>query len=166
MPAEGGTRKAEQILMAEVEAEGGQLRSLPSCAGILKRLLYDRRPAWNTAGLAGRASADPQAGFVQLGVLADASGESSPVPMTADAVCPREVGFALAERVEEIKIRSAGWDYVCPPIDPRAAFYRLAAKRAARTSVPIGSAAMCCSGNKRGPSSERPMPGRQSHVPV
>jgi transposase len=42
--------------------------------------------------------------FVQLGVVADASGESSTVPLAAGAVCPRGAGLALAERVGVIEI--------------------------------------------------------------
>jgi hypothetical protein len=43
------------------------------------------------------------AGFVQLGVVGDASDESSTVPMAAGAVCPRGAGLALAERVGVIE---------------------------------------------------------------
>ena len=50
------------------------------------------------------ATAVRPAEFVQLGVVADASGESSTVPMGVSAVCPRGAGLALAERVGVIEI--------------------------------------------------------------
>ena len=42
--------------------------------------------------------------FIQLGVVADTSGESSTVPMAAGAVCSRGTGLALAERLGVIEI--------------------------------------------------------------
>ena len=54
--------------------------------------------------MAARSTAVRPAEFVQLGVVADAAGESPRVPMAAAAVCPRGAGLALAERVGVIEI--------------------------------------------------------------
>ena len=54
--------------------------------------------------MAAQSTAVRPAEFVQLGVVADATGESPRVPMAAGAVCPRGVGLALAERVGVIEI--------------------------------------------------------------
>jgi transposase len=72
--------------------------------GISKSLLYNWRSAWKAAGLAGRATAELPAEFVQLGVVADAPGQRRPVQMRSGAVCPRETGLALAEGVGVIEI--------------------------------------------------------------
>jgi transposase len=53
---------------------------------------------------AARATAVRPAEFAQLGVVADASGESSTVPLAAGAIRPRGAGLALAERVGVIEI--------------------------------------------------------------
>jgi aconitase B len=42
--------------------------------------------------------------FVQIGVITDASGDSSPVPMAVGAACPRGAGLTLAERVGVMEI--------------------------------------------------------------
>ena len=89
-------------LLAEVEAEGGQV--VARRHGVSTSLLYNWRSAWKAAALAARATAVRPAEFVQLGVVADASGESSTVPMGVGAVCPRGAGLALAERVGVIEI--------------------------------------------------------------
>jgi transposase len=52
----------------------------------------------------GASPAVRPAEFVQLGVVADASGERSTVPRAAGAVCPRSAGLTLAERVGVIEI--------------------------------------------------------------
>jgi transposase len=90
-------------LLAEVEAEGGQVSVVARRHGVSTSLLYNWRSAWKAAALA-RATAVRPAEFVQLGVVADASGESSTVPMGVGAVCPRSAGLALAERVGVIEI--------------------------------------------------------------
>jgi transposase len=90
-------------LLAEVDAEGGQVSVVARRHGVSTSLLYNWRSAWKAAALA-RATAVRPAEFVQLGVVADASGESSTVPMGVGAVCPRSAGLALAERVGVIEI--------------------------------------------------------------
>jgi hypothetical protein len=85
--------------MAEVEAEGGQVSVVAQRHGISKSLLYNWRSAWKAAGLAARARAVAPAEFVQLGVVADPSGQGPMMPMTTGAVCPRGTGLALAELV-------------------------------------------------------------------
>ena len=92
-------------LLAEVEAEGGQVSVVARRHGVSTSLLYNWRSAWKAAALAARATAVRPAEFVQLGVVADASGESSTVPMGVGTVCPRGAGLALAaERVGVIEI--------------------------------------------------------------
>jgi transposase len=87
-----------------VEAEGGQVSVVAQRHGISKSLLYNWRSAWKAAGLAARARAVPSAEFVQLGVVADASGQGPMMPMTTGAVSPRVTGLALADRVGVIEI--------------------------------------------------------------
>jgi transposase len=91
-------------LMAEVEAEGGQVSIVAQRHGISKSLLYNWRSAWKAAGLAARARAVRPTEFVQLGVVADASGQRPMMPMTTGVVCPRGTGLALADRVGVIEI--------------------------------------------------------------
>ena len=67
-------------------------------------MLYNWRSAWKAAAMAARSTAVRPAEFVQLGIVADATGESPRVPMAAAAVCPRGAGLALAERVGVIEI--------------------------------------------------------------
>jgi transposase len=99
-----GTPEEKAALMAEVEAEGGQVSVVGQRHGMSKSLLYNWRSAWEAAGLAARARAIPPAQFVQLAVVADASGQSPMMPMTTGAVCARDTGLALAERVGVIEI--------------------------------------------------------------
>ena len=96
------TPEEKVALMAEVDAEGGRVSVVARRHGISDSLLYNWRSAWKAAALA-RPAAAP-VGFVQLGVVADASGPSSPVPMTASAECRRGIGLALAERAGVIEI--------------------------------------------------------------
>jgi transposase len=98
------TPEEKAALMAEVEAEGGQVSVVAERHGISKSLLYNWRSAWRAAGLTARSSASAPAEFVQLGILAEASEQSPAMPMTAGAVCPRGTGLALAERVGVIEI--------------------------------------------------------------
>jgi transposase len=60
--------------MAEVEAEGGQVSVIAQRHGMSKSLLYNWRSAWKAAGLAAQAKAVLPPEFVQVGVVADASG--------------------------------------------------------------------------------------------
>ena len=93
------TPEDKAAVMAEVEAEGGQVSVVAQRRGISKSLLYNWRSAWKAASLAARARAVPPAEFVQLTVVADASGQGPMMPMTTGAVCPRGTGLALADRV-------------------------------------------------------------------
>jgi transposase-like protein len=63
--------EAKAALMAEVEAEGGQVLVVARRHGISKSLLYNWRSAWRAAGLAARARAIPPTEFVQVGVVAE-----------------------------------------------------------------------------------------------
>ena len=101
------TPEAKAALMAEVEAEGGQVLVVAQRHGISKSLLYNWRSAWKAAGLAARARAVPPTEFVQVGVVAEASSQSGPNDANDDwrsTVCPRGAGLALAERVGVIEI--------------------------------------------------------------
>jgi transposase len=90
-------------LLAEVEAEGGQVSVVARRYGISTSLLYNWRSACKAA-LGVRARAARPAEFVQIGVVTEASGDSSIVPTAVGAVCPRGAGLALAERVGVIEI--------------------------------------------------------------
>jgi transposase len=94
------TAEQKAALVAEVEAEGGQVSVVARRHGVSASLLYNWRSAWKAA----RSTAVRPAEFVQLGVVADATGESPRVPMAAAAVCPRGAGLTLAERVGVIEI--------------------------------------------------------------
>ena len=72
--------------------------------GVSTSLLYNWRSAWKAAAIAAQATTVRPVEFVQLGVVAEASGESSTVPMAAGAVWPPGAGLALAERVGVIEI--------------------------------------------------------------
>ena len=96
------TPEEKVALMAEVDAEGGRVSVVARRHGISDSLLYNWRSAWKAAALA-RTAAPTPVGFVELGVVAEASGPNSPVPM-AGAVWPRGAGLALAERVGVIEI--------------------------------------------------------------
>jgi transposase len=90
-------------LLAEVEAEGGQVSVVARRHGVSTSLLYNWRSAWKAAAIV-RSPAVRPAEFVQLGIVSDAIGESPRVPMAAGAICPRGAGLALAERVGVIEI--------------------------------------------------------------
>ena len=98
------TPEQKAALLTEVEAEGGQVSVVARRHGVSTSLLYNWRSAWKAAAMAVRSTAVQPAEFVQLGVVADATGESPRVPMAAGAVCPRGAGLALAERVGVIEI--------------------------------------------------------------
>jgi transposase len=91
-------------LLAEVEAEGGQVSVVARRHGVSTSLLYNWRSAWKAAAMAGRTTAVRPAEFVQLGVITDASDDNSTVPMAAGPACPRGAGLTLAERVGVIEI--------------------------------------------------------------
>ncbi len=95
------TPEEKAALMTEVEAAGGRVSLVARRHRISKSLLYNWRSAWRAAALMARAR---PAGFVQLGVVADASGQSPAVGMTACTVCARGTGLALAERAGVIEI--------------------------------------------------------------
>ena len=98
------TPEQKAALLAEVEAEGGQVSMVARRHGVSTSLLYNWRSAWKAAGLAARARPVPPTEFVQLGVVADASGQGPMMPMTTGAVSPRVTGLALADRVGVIEI--------------------------------------------------------------
>jgi hypothetical protein len=87
------TAEEKAALMAEVEAEVGQVSVVAQRHGISKSLLYNWRSAWKAAGLAARARAVRPTEFVQLGIVADASGQDPMMPITTGAVPPRGSGF-------------------------------------------------------------------------
>ncbi len=98
------TLEEKAALMAEVEAAGGQVSVVARRHGISKSLLYNWRSAWRAAAgaTAARATSAVSAGFIQLGVLTEAT-EQLPLP-AAPAACPRGSGLSLAERVGVIEI--------------------------------------------------------------
>jgi transposase len=87
-----------------VEAEGGQVSLVARRHEVSTSLLYNWRSAWKAAAMAARSTAVRPVEFVQLGVVADATGESPRVPIAAGAVCARGAGLALAERIGVIEI--------------------------------------------------------------
>lgn len=95
------TPEEKAALLAEVEAEGGRVLMVARRHGISKSLLYNWRSAWKAAA---KRAALPVAEFVQLGVITDASGQSSLMPMAAGARWPRGGGLTLAERAGVIEI--------------------------------------------------------------
>jgi transposase len=98
------TPEQKAALVAEVEAEGGQVTEVARRHGISTSLLYNWRSAWRAVALAAQATAMRPAEFVQLGVVTDASVESPTAPLVTAAVCPRGAGLTLAERVGVIEI--------------------------------------------------------------
>ena len=94
-------------LLAEVDAEGGQVSVVARRHGVSTSLLYNWRSAWKAAALATRATAVRPAEFVQLGVVADASGESSTVPMGVGAM-PAGCRPGLGRACRGDRDRSAG----------------------------------------------------------
>jgi transposase len=92
-------------LIAEVEAEGGRVSVVARRHGISTSLLYNWRSAWKAAARAVRDGAPPLPGFIQLGVVADASQTGSALGMTAGAV---GVASALAERAGVMEIDLPG----------------------------------------------------------
>ena len=97
------TAEQKAALLAEIEAEGGQVSVVARRHGVSTSLLYNWRSAWKAAAMARSTTVRPVE-FVQFGVVGDATGESPRVPMSAGAVCPRGAGLALAERVGVIEI--------------------------------------------------------------
>jgi transposase len=97
------TPEQKAALLAEVEAEGGRVSVVARRHGISNSLLYNWRSAWKAAAAA-RGTAIQPTEFVQLGVVADASGQTASMSMSVGAVCRRGAGLALAERVGVIEI--------------------------------------------------------------
>jgi len=97
------TLQEKAALMAEVEAAGGQVSVVARRHGISKSLLYNWRSAWRAAAGAAstRAASAVSAGFVQLGIIAEASEHNPPPPAGTYA---RGTGLTLAERVGVIEI--------------------------------------------------------------
>ena len=78
--------------------------------GISKCLLYNWRSAWKPAALVARGRAPSSAGFIQLGLVADAPYERPAIRMASGAAstCSRGTGSALAERAGVMEIDSSG----------------------------------------------------------
>jgi transposase len=91
-------------LLAEIEAEGGQVSLVAQRHGVSKSLLYNWRSAWKAAALAGRGSAVGSAGFIQLGIVADPSREGSALRMACGPTCGRGARSALPERAGVMEI--------------------------------------------------------------
>ena len=98
------TPREKAALMAEVEAEGGQVSVVARRHGISKSLLYNWRSAWKAAALAKQTSLPAPPEFIQLGVIAEPAGDRELIRRQADARFPRGTGLALAERVGVIEI--------------------------------------------------------------
>ena len=98
------TAEQKAALLAEVEAEDGQVSLVARRHGVSASLLYNWRSAYKAAALAVRATPARPAEFVQIGVITDAPGDSATVPMAAGAMCPRGAGLSLAERIGVIEI--------------------------------------------------------------
>jgi transposase len=96
------TLEEKAALMAEVEAAGGQVSVVARRHGISKSLLYNWRSAWRAAAAGSAAARAVSAGFIQLGVVTEAT-EQLALP-AAPAPCPRGSGLSLAERVGVIEI--------------------------------------------------------------
>ena len=98
------TLEEKAALMAELEAAGGQVSVVARRHGISKSLLYNWRSAWRAAAgaAAARATSAVSAGFIQLGVVTEAT-EQLALP-AATAACPRGAVLSLAERVGVIEI--------------------------------------------------------------
>ena len=92
-------------LMAEVEAEGGQVSVVARRHGISKSLLYNWRSAWRAAA---QAASPAATGFIQLGVVADLSDANQAMPLPAALPAPRGAGLTLAERAGVIEIDLPG----------------------------------------------------------
>ena len=98
------TLEEKAALMAEVEAAGGQVSLVARRHGVSKSLLYNWRSAWKAAASAvsAQAASAVSAGFIQLGVVTEATEQLS-LP-AAPAACLRGAGLSLAERVGVIEI--------------------------------------------------------------
>ncbi len=98
------TPREKATLMAEVEAEGGQVSVVARRHGVSKSLLYNWRSVWKAAATVAQASSPVAAEFLQLGVVAAPSEHSPAIRMPADVAGPRGTGLTLAERVGVIEI--------------------------------------------------------------
>jgi transposase len=98
------TAGEKAALLAEIEAEGGQVSLVARRHGISKSLLYNWRSAWKAAALAGCSSVAESGGFIQLGVIADPSYEGPAMRAAAGARGARGAVAALAGRGGVIEI--------------------------------------------------------------
>jgi transposase len=101
------TPEEKAALLAEMEASGGQVSVVARRHGISKSLLYNWRSAWKAAALVARASTPTPltpAGFIQLGVVADQSGEISAMRRAAGPAWARDMGAALVGRAGVMEI--------------------------------------------------------------
>jgi transposase len=94
------TAEQKAALVAEVEAEGGQVSVVARRHGVSASLLYNWRSAWETAAMAAR-SRHPRALACRIGDDTELNKFRRPHRC---AVCPRGAGLALAERVGVIEI--------------------------------------------------------------
>jgi transposase len=94
------TSGEKAALLAEIEAEGGQVSLVARRHGISKSLLYNWRSACRAA-LAGCSSVSGSGGFIPLGVIADPSYEG-PAMRTASGA--RGAFAALAGRAGVMEI--------------------------------------------------------------
>jgi transposase len=97
------TAGEKAALLAEIEAEGGQVSLVARRHGISKSLLYNWRSACQAA-LAVRGSVAGSGGFIQLGVIADPSYEGPAMQPATGAIGARGAVAALAERAGVIEI--------------------------------------------------------------
>ena len=100
------TPEDKAALLAEVEAAGGRVSAVARRHGISKSLLYNWRSAWKAALAARGLTVTPPGSteFIQLGVVADSSDESSTLRMAVGATRGQRVGRMLAARVGVMEI--------------------------------------------------------------
>lgn len=98
------TPQEKAALMAEVEAEGGQVSVVARRHGVSKSLLYNWQSVWKAAATVAQASSPVSAEFIQLGVVVAPSEHSPAMRLPADVPGPRGTGLTLAERVGVIEI--------------------------------------------------------------
>jgi transposase len=98
------TAGEKAALLAEIEAEGGQVSLVAQRHGISKSLLYNWRSAWKAAALARCSSVPGSGGFIQLGVIADPSYEGRAMRAAAGASGAGGAIAALAGRAGVMEI--------------------------------------------------------------
>jgi transposase len=97
------TAGEKAALLAEIDAEGGQVSLVARRHGISKSLLYNWRSACRAA-LAGCGPVAGSGGFIQLGVIADPSYEGPGMRAAAGASGTRHAFAALAGRAGVMEI--------------------------------------------------------------